>query len=227
MIERMKQFKLKDINTPEYRHFYLLTYWILYLIVFQGLERYNAAEYTILHCKLDDYIPFCEFFVVPYLFWFVYIAGMTVYTLFYDRDVFVYYMKLIIITSSIACVTYFVYPNALNLRPSVFLRDNLFVDITKLIYSFDTSTNVCPSIHVSSSVATLLASKRAINLNFPKWKWFFSVSTVLICISTVFMKQHSAIDVFWGVVTCLLADAIITLTKKIKENNYRVKLAKQ
>lgn len=28
------------------------------------------------HCALDDVIPFCEYFLIPYLFWFAFPVGM-------------------------------------------------------------------------------------------------------------------------------------------------------
>ena len=146
-----KNFRLSKLGDREYRHLFLLLYWIVYLIAFQSLEHWTAPEYKIIHSAVDDYIPFNEFFVISYLLWFVYMFGMSVYAVFFDTECFVYYMKLIMITSAFACVSYFVYPTALELRPDAFLRDNIFTDITKMIYAFDTSTNVCPSIHVLQS----------------------------------------------------------------------------
>ena len=31
-----------------------------------------------MHVALDDYIPFCEYFVIPYLMWFLYVGGAIV-----------------------------------------------------------------------------------------------------------------------------------------------------
>ncbi|MBQ8525186.1 MAG: phosphatase PAP2 family protein [Clostridia bacterium] len=214
-----KNFRLSKLNTPEYKHLLLLLYWPVYLAVFQALEHWTDREYTILHSFIDDYIPFNEYFVVPYLFWFVYMFSMSVYAAFFDRDCFVYYMKLIIITSTTACIAYLVYPTALELRPSVFPRDNIFTDITKMIYSFDTSTNVCPSMHVTGSVATMLASFKAKHMN-KSWKLTSAICAVLICASTVFMKQHSIIDVFWALVVCVAAEGIVRISDSKLTKNY-------
>lgn len=204
-----KNFRLSRINSPEYNHLYLLLYWIIYLVAFQGLEHWTNREYNILHCFIDDYIPFNEYFVIPYLFWFVYMFSMSVYLVFFDRNCFIYYMKLIMITSAVACISYAVYPSALELRPTVFQRDNIFTEITKMIYDFDTSTNVCPSMHVTGSVVTMLVGLRTKTGRKRTWTVFHIVTTVLITLSTVFMKQHSVIDVFWALIVCCFAQWIV------------------
>ena len=63
-------------------------------------------------------------------------------------------------------------------------------------YAFDTNTNVCPSIHVIGAVACLAAGWHSRRFGTPLWRAVFTVITVLICLSTVFLKQHSAPDVF-------------------------------
>ncbi len=208
-----KNFSLKKINTPEYRHVWLLTFWIIYLIVFQTLEHRVLPDnqYHIIYCRLDDIIPFSEYFVVPYLYWFIYMISMLAYSLFFDRECFVYYMKLIMITSTVACITYYVYPTALNLRPTEFVHDNVFTKITAVIYGFDTSTNVCPSMHVTGTLSTLFAAYRAKYMKGKGVRAFMIISAVAICTSTVFMKQHSFVDVVWGVIVATGAYAVVNL----------------
>ena len=205
------KFSLKKLNTPEYRHLWLLLFWIVYLVVFQALEHrvLPDSQYHYIHCVLDDIIPFCEYFVVPYLYWFVFMIGMSAYCVFCDKECFIYYMKLIMITSTIACIAYFVYPTALNLRPHEFARSNVFTKIVSMIYAFDTSTNVCPSMHVTGTLSTLLASFRAKRMKSFGARAFMTVSAIAICVSTVYMKQHSLIDVVWG--TAVTAFAYIAV----------------
>ncbi len=206
-----KKFSLRKINTPEYRHLWLLTFWIVYLIAFQALEHrvLPDSQYHFIHCRLDDFIPFSEYFVVPYLYWFIYMIGMSVYCVFFDKNCFVYYMKLIMITSTAACIAYYVYPTALNLRPAEFARDNVFTKLTAAIYGFDTSTNVCPSMHVTGTLSTLFASYRAKHMKDRGVRAFMIASAAAICTSTVFMKQHSFVDVVWGVIVAVAAYAAV------------------
>lgn len=71
-------------------------------------------------------------------------------------------------------------------------------------YSFDTNTNVCPSIHVLGSVAAMLGLIDCQRLQKPRFKLFAVIAALLICVSTVFMKQHSVLDVIAAAPLCLL-----------------------
>ena len=42
-----------------------------------------------MYCNLDDLIPFCEFFTIPYFLWFGYVAVIYVFLMFADREEFV------------------------------------------------------------------------------------------------------------------------------------------
>lgn len=204
-----RNFRLAKLNTPEFSHLKYLLFWPAYGLVFMILERFVSLDYTFVHCALDDKIPFIEYFIVPYLFWFVYLTGMIFYTLLFDTKSFVYLMKLIIITCSAACITYMIFPTAQNLRPAVFERDNIFTGIVRAFYAFDTNTNVCPSVHVSASVVVMMAAWNSKHFRKPAWRAAFVTVTALISLSTLFTKQHSVIDVVCGIVLCAAAELLI------------------
>ena len=70
-----------------YRHALpLIIYGIVYLLWFGHLEKTVTSHYRVIHVALDDYIPFCEIFVVPYLLWFAYVAAVVLYFFFKDKD---------------------------------------------------------------------------------------------------------------------------------------------
>ena len=48
-------------------------YAVVYLVAFYYLENRKVA-YHIIHFGIDAYIPFCEYFIIPYLMWFGYVA---------------------------------------------------------------------------------------------------------------------------------------------------------
>ncbi len=76
----MKAFFLK------YKHIVpLLIYAPIYMIWFSHLER-TVKHYKLIHVALDDYIPFCEVFIVPYLLWFVYVAATVAFFFLKDKD---------------------------------------------------------------------------------------------------------------------------------------------
>ena len=198
-----------NLNSKEFRHLYLLLFWPAFGLLFLFVERfYQVDSYYPVHCFLDDYIPFCEWFVFAYLFWFVYLVGMLLYTLLYDIDGFRAMMKFVMVTYTTAIVTYLIFPTCQNLRPVEFARDNFMTRFMAGFYQFDTNTNVCPSIHVMGALAVLCTAWHCKGFQHPGWKWAFGVSALLICLSTVFLKQHSVVDVIMALPACLLADRL-------------------
>ena len=193
-------FSLKRLNEPKFSHIKMLIFWPLFGLLFNLLEKVFIRDYNDIYIKLDDYIPFCEVFVIPYYFWFLFLIGMLIYGFLFDVPAFKNYMKVTMLTYGICILTYIIYPNAQQLRPETFARDNIFIDIVKRIHSVDTNTNVCPSMHVTGSFAVYFAARKSLLFSSFKWRVAFFVTTLLICASTVFLKQHSIVDVFAGII---------------------------
>lgn len=208
-----KDFTLAKINDPEYSHIKLLLFWPIYGIVFLLLERFLPLNFHDISCKIDAYIPFCEYFIIPYYSWFVFIIGALIYTLFSDIKAFRKYMIYITISYSLTVLIYFIYPSMQTLRPSVFERNNVFVDIVKFLYSFDTNTNTCPSLHVIGMFGSVYGLLNTKKFSTPFWRIFLCISSILVCSSTVFLKQHSIIDLFAG---CFVSLIVYKVTEKIE-----------
>ena len=64
------------------------------------------------------------------------------------------------------------------------------------VYAADTNTNVCPSMHVIGCVGLVAACCESPGLRRRHLQWVMIPLGVLICISTVFVKQHSILDMF-------------------------------
>lgn len=204
-----RQFRWSKLNDESFRHLKLLLFWPIYGIFFYFVEKlYMPARYYPMHCALDDLIPFCELFLIPYLAWFLCIAGMLLYTLLYDIRAFRRFMHFIILTYSVTIVIYLIFPTCQQLRPAAFPRDNLLTQMVGNFYSFDTNTNVCPSIHVLGALGVMFAGWDARRLRKPLWRVVFAATAVLICLSTVFLKQHSVIDVLAAMPLALIAYAV-------------------
>lgn len=179
--------------------------------------------YTAVWCPIDDLIPFCEWFVIPYLFWFVYLIGMMAYGFFFDVENFVRMMKYVILTYCAAMAVYLVFPTMQLLRPAAFPRDNVLTDIVALIYAFDTNTNVCPSIHVLGSFAAMYAGWNSRHFSSKTWRVIFAVLCALICVSTLFMKQHSAMDVLAALPIALAAYPIAFGRREARHDQRRAR----
>ena len=139
------QFRLSKINQPEYAHLKLLLGWIGYFALYLLTETLIPPERCRpMHCALDDLIPFCEVFVIPYVLWYGLIVFSLGYFLLYNVDSFKKLQSYIIITQIAAMIIYICFPNRQDLRPELFPRDNFFSDIVALLYSIDTNTGVIP-----------------------------------------------------------------------------------
>lgn len=201
-----RRFRLSGLNTPEFSHLKWLIFWPVFGILFWAFEFFRPVEDChVMYHPIDDMIPFCEIFVIPYMFWFVYLVGMYLYTLFYDVDSFRKLMKYTAITYTATLLIYLLYPTCQELRPVDFVRNNLLTRFMAAFYQFDSNTNVCPSIHVIGSIAVCLAGLHAPKLQKLRWKLFFPITAILICMATVFLKQHSILDVIWALPICAAA----------------------
>lgn len=188
-------------------HLKLLLFWPVYFLGFVMLERLIPAESChIIHCLLDDSVPFCEWFLIPYVFWYFCLLGISVYTLLYDVGVFRKFMKYLIVTTTAAFLVYLLYPSRQDLRPITFPRENGLTAAVKILYHVDTNTNIFPSLHVMHSFGILSAGLRAKGLEAWGWKWFFGITTLLVCLSTVFLKQHSILDGIFALPVCAGAE---------------------
>lgn len=203
------QFRLSKLNTPEFSHLKLLFGWVVYFAFYFLTENIIPAENChVIYCKLDSIIPFCEWFIIPYTFWYLLIIFSLVYFALYNVESFKKLQTYIIITQVIAVIVYIIYPSCQNLRPAEFPRDNFLTDCIGLIYSLDTNTGVCPSLHCAYSIA--IASVWLREKGVPKlWKTFIAIVAIIICLSTMFIKQHSAVDFLAALPVCLIAEILV------------------
>ena len=161
---------------------FALIFFVFYLIGFFTLEQLITEPVYLIHCTLDDWIPFNEWFIFAYGSWFFLIPWALITLLRRDRSNYFY--------------------------PAAWL--------VQAAWSMDTSTNVCPSIHVASTLAILFAVWRSHIWHHRKLVvGGCTLLTVLICLSTLFLKQHSVVDVLCGIaLTVLLHLAVTQLYRK-------------
>lgn len=204
-----RKFRLGKLNDPQFSHLKLLGGWLAYFAAYFLTENLiPAASCHPVHCFIDDIIPFHEAFVIPYVTWYLLIIFSLGYFALYNIDSFKRLSKFIMITQLVAVLIYIFYPTRQDLRPVVFPRDNFLSDCVGLIYAFDTNTGVCPSLHVAYSIG--IGSVWLKERDVPAlWKAAIMILIVLICLSTMFIKQHSAVDFFVALPVCLLAELVV------------------
>ena len=203
-----REFRLSKLNTPQFSHLKLLFGWVGYFALYFLTENLIPAERcTPVHCGLDDIIPFCEIFLLPYVGWYLLIVVSLLYFALYNVDNFKRLQIFIIVTQVAAMAIYIIFPTRQDLRPEVFPRDNFLTDVVGFLYSFDTNTGVCPSLHCAYSIgiASVWLKERSASV----WaKTGVVIFVILVCLSTMFIKQHSAVDFFAAIPVCILAEII-------------------
>ena len=197
---------LSRINGAGFAHLKLLLGWVVYFALFFLTEKLIPAESCHpVHCAADDMIPFCEVFVIPYVLWYLLIAGSLGYFALHNAGSFCRLQRYIMLVQLMAVAAYVLFPTRQDLRPAAFERDNGLSRLVGLIYSVDTNTGVCPSLHVACSIAIASAWCREKGIALP-FKGGMVVFCLLICLSTVFIKQHSLLDGAAAIPVCLLAE---------------------
>lgn len=182
----------------------IIILFMIYMIGFFLLERWTSSRMIMTSSILDEYIPFNEYFVIPYLLWFIYIGLGFLYFMFIDNDGLRRTTFYLFTGMYICLIIYFLFPNGQDLRVTL-NNDNLFQCLVSFLYTIDSSTNVCPSIHVYNSLMMLISLGKSQLMRSHQWIMCGSaVLAVLICISTVMIKQHAIIDVFMAILLVII-----------------------
>ncbi len=204
-----RKLRLHNITSKDYSHLLLLLGWVVYFSLYFITENLIPVEScTPVHMWLDDVIPFCEYFIIPYVGWYALIVFSLLWFGLYNIQGFKQLQTYIMITQACAMVIYILLPTRQDLRPEVFPRENFFTQIIGMLYAFDTNTGVCPSLHVAYSMgiaSVWLKEKQA----YTWWKLFVVIAVAFICLSTMFIKQHSAVDFFAALPVCALAELLV------------------
>ena len=191
-----RKLRLNNITDPEYRHLFYILGWVGYLIMFVVTERLVSIDRChVIHSRMDDLIPFNEYFAVFYVSWFVFLVGSLLYFLLYDIRSFVHTEKVLISMQIIAIGIYMIWPSVQYLRPDHFERNNFFTGVMNWFYTIDTPTGVCPSMHVGFALCCMSGWIWSKTVRI-RTKAFMVIWTILISMSVCFVKQHSFTDVY-------------------------------
>ena len=205
------------------RHLIPIAVWfVIYMGLFGFLEIVPPKDVHLIHCALDDRIPNMAIFIYPYVSWFPYIvvcAALAIKNLD-DRQ---FKKAVLVLTTGMNIFLFisYVWPTGLDLRESiVYDLHTLSGNLLKFVQTVDTPKSVFPSMHVYVTLVlqyTLEMQKKLV----PAWGiWVGRVLAVLIVLSTMFTKQHSAVDVTAAsVMFAVLALAAEKLVKEPKEGN--------
>lgn len=198
------------------REAWLFLYLPVYLILFYTVEQLVTDSYWVSYCSLDDLIPFVPQLIALYVMWYPLMLGMAVWLFVKDKPAFVRFGASVALGLSASLLIFVIFPNGQNLRPASVPGTDIFSRLVRAIYAADTNTNVLPSMHVVGTMAAIFAafdSKCVRN-----WaRWGVTLLGVSINLSTVFVKQHSVLDILAGIVLAgIVYFAVYPLSAKLE-----------
>lgn len=118
--------KAKELIT-KYKHVLpLILFYCAWLLWFEYLEQTVTKQYRVIHMSVDDYIPFMEVFVIPYILWFGYVAVGFTYFIFTHKDDYFRMCIFIFTGMTIFLIISTLWPNGHHLRPHIMPYDNVF-----------------------------------------------------------------------------------------------------
>ncbi len=184
------------------RDFSLQVFWFIYIPAFIYVEKRPVSSFHEVYCFLDDIIPFVPVFVLGYYAWFGIFLVSFIYT--YKNDLTEYRKQCVTVFGGfvVFIIISLLYPNIQLLRPTADMLsgNDIFTGMCAAIYSTDTPTNVMPSMHVYQAIVCTIAMTRTAKIKkSPRFKALLWIACAIISASTVFIKQHSAMDLIGAI----------------------------
>lgn len=209
------------------RHLLILIYFLIHFFWYELIRIINANNENVLiiHTRLDDLIPFCEWFIIPYCTWYFYIAFMLLYSFKKGKREFLRTGLTVIAAKLLPMLFCTIVPNGVpaSFRPDIAAlgRENIALKLVELIYLADSPPlNVMPSMHVSVAVTLFFLAIKSESL---KGKYItktaLGILNLLIVLSTMFIKQHSVLDVIAGTdVALIIITADLLIEKRLAKS---------
>lgn len=220
---------------PAYASFPLLLTGLMNLFAYQGAKLvqliFLSQEMLDMTTALDRRFPFAPVWVLAYVgtfvFWFYQYT-----TVARESPEKACRLAAADAVAKLICLFFFVFVPTTNVRPTV--EGSGFVPwLMRLIYWFDTPTNLFPSIHC---FVAWLGTRFMYECRLPKHRALTNVlctvGSLLVFLSTLFTKQHVLWDVVSGVAVAELGywlsrlKSLTALVAKLNERFMKTRLAK-
>ena len=180
------------------------------------LIQKSAAKPHNIHSFIDDIVVYNEWFALAYVFWYVFMfGGLLLLLAWAERSIFLRTIMLLYTGIAISLVIQAAYHSTIDYRPAAeTLTGHPFAtQVVKMIYDFDKPFNVFPSIHCFGSLALMMGFWHTkMPLKYPL-RVLISVIAVTICLSTMFIKQHSSLDFLAAIIITVVLYLVFFLPK--------------
>lgn len=180
-----------------------------YVAAFFTVEHFITDNYWATQLPVDDYIPFCKYFILLYDAWAPLLVILGIYLILKDPEGFRRYIWCLIFTFGISTLFCVLVPNGQDLRPAAVEGGDIFAMVVRATYAADTNTNVFPSVHVVGVMSALFAVFHTPGLR--KWTWRAGTTAlgVVIIASTLLVKQHAVIDIAAGLAVGVMGYVLV------------------
>ena len=183
----------------------MIAFPIIQTAVYEITNRFSIyGKWFPVYCRLDEMIPLVKWFIIPYLFWFLYIFGTVILLLIKDRTELKRMIKYFIFAAFASYPVVIFYPTTLPLRPGAVSGNDVLSKLLNFIFLADNCNTIFPSFHVIFAMGPTFALSRTKYFSSRAWKAVLIVITVLISMSTFMIKQHSVLDVIGALPFCVI-----------------------
>ena len=157
----------------KYGHIWMLSYAFIYLPWFSRLQENVNKTYHVMHTALDDLIPFNEYFIVPYLMWFLYVAATIAFFFFKNRDDYYRLCTFLFTGMTISLLVCTLFPNGTDFRPAFeyiaeLLERGEFEQLRGVLY-FTDGQGIYPEKKPPYDTAFVFMQKDYKDVDVPPW----------------------------------------------------------
>lgn len=184
--------------------------------ILYGITNNFRGKAYVLQSSIDNMIPFNQYFILPYVFWYFYMGFFLFYLCGVDKTNYFKLLISIVLGELVCCFIFYIFPTYVQ-RPNV-LGNDFCSDLVRYIYKNDNPYNGFPSIHVLDSIFVVIYVYKSHKMNKITKRISLGIS-ILIILSTMFTKQHFFVDV---VSATLLAFVLYLLVGILYNYIYRV-----
>lgn len=191
---------------------------LLYILI-----TYMAFDRTNIAVGIDYEIPFIKEFAIPYVMWYAFLVIPFIHYWNKSYRDFIEIGIYNLTGLAICCIIFIIFPTSIDFRPPAPEESDIISSIVRFIYKSDPAYSVLPSLHCYESATVVIGMFQSRTYRDNKLVPVISlILASFICLSTLFIKQHSVIDVAAGIALAFVFIPVIGKIKKYMDRRYGI-----
>ena len=174
-------------------------------------DSFGYRAHLLIPSIVDNFIVQNNHFVYFYIYWYVMLIKVPLVLALKDNSRFKKYINSVYVSLIIGLLTFIIYPTIMD-RP-ILIVNNLSDKILSIVHIFSTPTKCVPSMHVVLCTLFIMGTTSSKQLS-KTYKIIINIISILIILSTLFVKQHLFIDVITGIIVGIISWLIGSKLKK-------------